>query len=103
MRHEYGHEVTGRGFARATHLTSIDIRNGRLNRDVAAKLVKQYEGKRPASLDIFLKYAGITEEEFNSILIKQAISPYKHDFSKIETGKPVHDMGHWELLNSIDE
>ena len=92
-----------RGFARVTHLTSIDIRNGRLSREEAAKLVKQYEGKRPASLDIFLKYAGITEEEFNSILIKQAISPYTHDFAKTETGKPVHDMGQWELLNSIDK
>src|SRR3989338_8924381 len=91
-----------RGYARATHLTSIDIRNNRLERLKALELIRQYEGKRPASLDIFLRYVGMTEEEFNEILAKHMISPYHHDFSKAETGKPLSDMDQWNLLNSIE-
>ncbi len=88
-----------RGFARVTHLTSIDIRNGRLNRNKAVELVKQFEGKRPASLDIFLKYVGLTEEEFNEIIIKHQISPYQHDFSKTKAGEPLPDMNQWHLVD----
>ena len=87
-----------RGFARVTHLTSIDIRNGRLTREEALKFVKQYEGKRPASLDVFLQYVGVSEEEFNETLTRQAISPYNHDFVKTPKGEPLADMQQWHLL-----
>ena len=40
-----------RGFARTTHLTSIDIRNGRKTREESIELVKDYDGRRPPSLD----------------------------------------------------
>jgi len=86
-----------RGFARVTHLTSIDIRNNRISRDEALALIEEYEGKRPASLDLFLEYIGISEQEFNDILVKQCISPYSHDFEKAEKGKPVADMPQWHL------
>ncbi len=88
-----------RGYARISHLTSIDIRNGRLSREKALELIKQYEGKRPASLDIFLRYIGITEDEFNRIMLKHQISPYKHDFSKTKHDKPLSDMGQWLFRN----
>ncbi|MCA9408446.1 MAG: N-acetyl sugar amidotransferase [Candidatus Omnitrophica bacterium] len=89
-----------RGYARVSHLTSIDIRNHRLKREEAEKLIKEYEGKRPASLDIFLKYVGITEKEFNDMLIKHAISPYNHDFENTQTGQPLKDMPEWTLAQT---
>lgn len=84
-----------RGYARVTHLTSIDIRNGRLTRKAAARLIEKYEGKRPRSLDFLLKILGISEKEFKKIAVAQAIPPYVHDFSKQKDDKPLWDMKLW--------
>ena len=84
-----------RGYARVTHLTSLDIRNGRMQRDTAKKLIEKYEGKRPASLDYILKIIGITEEEWRKMALSNAISPYKHDFSKEKNDEPLWDMEKW--------
>jgi N-acetyl sugar amidotransferase len=64
-----------RGFGRTTHLASIDIRNGRLTREEGELLVKQYDGKRPNSIEIFLKYVGITEKEFMDIVKPHVVEP----------------------------
>ena len=42
-----------RGFGRTAHLTSIDIRNKRMNRSTALELCKMYDGKKPKSLEIY--------------------------------------------------
>ncbi|HAA03410.1 MAG TPA: N-acetyl sugar amidotransferase, partial [Syntrophobacteraceae bacterium] len=72
-----------RGFGRTTHLVSIDIREGRKTREEGLKLIEQYDGKRPASLDLFLELVGLTEEEFLDIAMGQCVSPYKHDPSEV--------------------
>jgi N-acetyl sugar amidotransferase len=64
-----------RGFGRTTHLASIDIRNGRLTREEAEELVKQYDGKRPGSLDIFLRYLGLSEADFMAIVAEHTVAP----------------------------
>ncbi len=84
-----------RGYARTTHLTSIDIRNGRLTREEAVKLIERYEGKRPASLDYLLPILGITEAEWRTIALKQAIPPYKHDFANEKHDEPLPDTPLW--------
>ena len=84
-----------RGYARATHLTSIDIRNKRLTREEALKIVERYEGKRPASLDVFLRLLEITEEEFMEIISDHMVSPYKHDASKVTPGDKLWDQNTW--------
>lgn len=84
-----------RGYSRATHLTSIDIRNGRMTREDALKVIRQYEGKRPPSLDIFLDLLGITEDEFYEICIGHAVSPFEFDKSKVVHGKKTHDYDTW--------
>ncbi len=66
-----------RGFSRITHLTTLDIRHGRMSREEAMELIKKYEGKKPKSLEIFLEYLGITEDEFNEIVLKHVIPPAK--------------------------
>ena len=53
-----------RGFGRTAHLTSIDIRNNRLERDKAVELCKIYDGKKPKALELFLKVTNISENEF---------------------------------------
>jgi len=64
-----------RGFARITHLTTLDIRHGRMTREDAMEFIKKYEGTKPRSLEVFLEYVGITEEEFNEIVAKHLIPP----------------------------
>lgn len=66
-----------RGFGRTTHLTSIDIRNDRLTREDALALVDQYDGKRPASLDIFLDILDITEDDFMAAISKHVVAPHQ--------------------------
>ena len=84
-----------RGFARTTHLTSIDIRNGRLTREEAARLITEHEGQRPASLDVFLGYVGLTEQEFMDIALDQVVSPNVHEPDKVRHGTPLWDQPQW--------
>jgi N-acetyl sugar amidotransferase len=84
-----------RGFARATHLTSLDIRNNRLSRDEAKALIEQHEGRRPASLDVFLESLGISEDEFMAIALGHQVSPYAHDSSAVMRGDPLWDQPLW--------
>lgn len=85
-----------RGYARTTHVTSIDIRHGRLTREEARQLIERYEGKRPASLAYLLPILGIDESEWRRIALNQAVPPYAHDFSREERDEPLWDMGQWE-------
>ena len=84
-----------RGYARVSHLTSIDIRNGRLSREAAMEYVKQYEGRRPASLDVFMEYLDLTEAEFNDIAVSQIVYPNECDPAVLEKGKEVWDQKLW--------
>jgi N-acetyl sugar amidotransferase len=80
-----------RGYGRTTHLGSIDIRNGRLEREEGVAMMTEHDGNRPASLDRFLDYIGIDEDNFNEIAAAQAVAPYKHDFKNTKRGKPLPD------------
>lgn len=84
-----------RGFSRPTHLASLDIRNKRMTREQALELLTCYEGKRPPSLDLFLKFVGLSEEEFMEIAMKHAVSPYQHDPKKTSMGTKTHDFDQW--------
>ena len=85
-----------RGYARTTHLTSLDIRNGRLSREDAVELIMKFEGKRPASLDYLLKILDIDEKKWREIALSHSIPPYKHNFSNEENDTPLLDMKQWE-------
>ncbi len=85
-----------RGYARVSHLTSLDIRNHRLTREDAMKLVKEHEGKRPRTLDLFLKMIEMPEDEFMRIALSHSVSPYKHDPSKTVLAKKLHDLDEWD-------
>jgi len=85
-----------RGFGRTAHLASLDLRNGRLSPEKAREMILNHDGKRPASLDVFLKYVGLTESEFNEIAMTHVVAPHVHDPAKIATGKPLHDQLAWD-------
>ena len=84
-----------RGYGRVTQLTNFEIRQGRMSTEEAQKWIDQYEGKKPESLQVFLEYVGLTEEEFNNTVKKFVVPPYQPDFENIESAKPVFDMDKW--------
>lgn len=85
-----------RGFSRITHLTTLDIRHGRLTREKAMELIKQHEGKKPRSLEVFLEYLGITEEEFNNISLSHLIPPAKTiNPESLKVGEKLKDQDGW--------
>ncbi len=92
-----------RGYGRTAHLASLDIRNGRMTREDALALMGQFDGKRPASLDVFLKSIGMDEEEFLRIATSLAVAPWKPDLSRIERGKPLPDMNQWDQTIEVIE
>lgn len=91
-----------RGFGRTTHLTSIDIRNGRMDREQALELVKEYDGKRPGSLDIFLRYVGLTEGEFLDIMAPHAVPPHEmptaEQIATIRMNREPWDFEQWPQI-----
>lgn len=84
-----------KGFGRTAHLASIDIRNNRLSREQGLKLAKNYDGKRPASIDWFLETLGITQKEFMDIASKHAMPPYVFNPNEVKSGQKLWDQHLW--------
>jgi N-acetyl sugar amidotransferase len=84
-----------RGYSRPSHLVALDVRNGRLTKEEGDKLVREYEGRRPPSLDLFLEFVGLTEQEFLDIAIGHQVSPYVHDPYATRKGEKVPDFEQW--------
>lgn len=66
-----------RGFGRTAHLTSIDIRNGRIDRKTALDLCEKFDGKKPVVLKIFLKMLNLSEDEFMNIVSRHVVEPFE--------------------------
>lgn len=57
------------GYGRATDQLSFDIREGRVSRNQAIRIVGKYEGQLPTKyLQDFLNFVGCTREEFDATL-----------------------------------
>lgn len=84
-----------RGYGRVTQMTALDIRNGRMTKEEADRLIAEYEGKKPASLEVFLEYLKMTEAEFNEIVGKTVVPPFKPDFGCNACAKKTHDFHTW--------
>jgi N-acetyl sugar amidotransferase len=83
-----------RGYGRVTQMTALDLRNGRITMDRAKELIGTYEGRKPPSLQLFLDYLGLSEEEFNAIVAKTVVPPYQPDFNAPHAPK-THDFDKW--------
>lgn len=90
-----------RGYSRPSHLVSLDLRNKKISKTEANKLIKNYEGRRPPSLDIFLKLVGITENEFMQIALSHQVSPFKEKFKNVKKGKKTKDYSKWSKLGEM--
>lgn len=84
-----------RGYARVTQMTALDLRKGELDKSVADRLVQDNEGRRPPSLDLFLDYLGLSEPEFNAIVMKTVVAPHEPDFAAIKPAAKLHDYDTW--------
>jgi len=91
-----------RGMGRTNHLVNIDIRNGRLTREQGEAIQAQYDGKRPASLDEFLGYVKMDEEEFLDVAMQHQVTPWEFDPTKVEKGEKLPDQDSWNL-NPFEE
>lgn len=83
-----------RGYSRITQISAFHVRNGRMTTEQAAELIR-HEGKKPPSLQIFLEYMGLTEQEFNEIVQNTAVPPHEHDYSRTEQAAKTHDFDQW--------
>jgi N-acetyl sugar amidotransferase len=90
-----------RGYTRPTHLASIDIRHDRLAREEGLDMLTKYEGKKPASLEIFLEMVGLSETEFFQIAQSHTVSPWKMNVFEQELGTKLPDHDKWSSAGPL--
>jgi N-acetyl sugar amidotransferase len=84
-----------RGYTRPTALATIDIRHNRLSREEGLNMISEFEGKKPASLEIFLEMVGLTESEFFEIAQSHTVSPWRLNIFEQEAGEKLKDFDSW--------
>jgi len=84
-----------RGYSRVTQIVNFEIRGGRMDVSEGKKLIEKFDGNKPYSLELFLDYMGIDEEEFNRIITKQIVPPHDPDFENIPMGEKMGDFEEW--------
>lgn len=84
-----------RGYSRVTQLVNFEIRNGRMTTEEGRRLVEAYDARKPASLEVFLEYMGMTEDEFNQTVRKFVVPPWEPDFEKDLPVSRLADMDAW--------
>lgn len=89
-----------RGYSRVSHLMALELRNESVDKDTAKRLVSEFEGKKPASLEIFLNMLGITEQDFEDIIKEHRVDPWD-DRVLIQIGKKPHDYDYWQRKPSL--
>ena len=89
-----------RGYSRVSHLMALELRKGAINKEGAEKLTSEFEGKRPASLDLFLNMLGLSEEDFEGIIQKHRVDPWD-DRVMVQIGKKPHDFDSWQAKPAL--
>ena len=84
-----------RGYSRMTQINSLLVRNGNMSAERAKELNEKHDGAKPHSLEIFLEYMGLTEEEFNKIVQNMVIPPHKPNFNNNFISKKAWDFDNW--------
>lgn len=84
-----------RGYGRVSQMVAMDLRNNRISPEEAHELVDEFEGRKPHSLEIFLDYVGLTEEEFNEIVNRTAVAPHRPDFAVARWAPKPWDFDRW--------
>ena len=89
-----------RGYSRVTQLANFEIREGRMTTEEGQEWIDKYEGKKPQSLEIFLEYMGITEEEFNKTIKEFIVPPHDPKFEDLDLASEPHDIDEWYRENN---
>lgn len=84
-----------RGYSRISQLNAIKVRKGNMTPAEAQRINEELDGRKPESLEIFLEYVGLTENEFNEIVKSMTIPPYEHDFSSDIKSEKAWDYDMW--------
>ena len=92
-----------RGYSRPSHLVAIDIRHGRLTKEEGQVMIDEYEGRRPQSLDLFLEFIGMSEEEFIDIAMSHQVSPNVHKPENTLPGNKTDDYDEWNRKGAMDK
>lgn len=91
-----------RGVGRTNHLASIDIRHGRMTREEGARLEAEYDGRRPAALDVFLNVLDLKEEDFYKLVEPNVVAPHEmppvSDLMGRQPNKVPHDYKEWNRI-----
>ncbi len=95
-----------RGVGRTNHLASIDIRYGRLSREEGKSLEDEYDGRRPAALDIFLKAVDMSEDEFLDLARNHVVAPRElpsnEELKQNRTNRIPWDFDQWSKIVETD-
>jgi hypothetical protein len=84
-----------RGYSRPSHLVALDLRNEKIDINQAKEQIKLYEGKKPQSLNLFLEFIGLNEEEFYEVAMSHQISPFKFQKKVKENTIKTKDFDRW--------
>ena len=84
-----------RGYSRVSQINALNVRNNRTTPDEAKKINEKYDGRKPQSLDIFLEYVGLSEEEFNEFIDRTVIPPNKPNYQTNKIASKTWDFDQW--------
>lgn len=84
-----------RGYSRVSQMVALDLRNGRITKERGQELIDKYEGRKPPSLEIFLDYVGLDENEFNEIVSHTVVPPFQPNFGLNEWAPRTWDYERW--------
>ncbi len=89
-----------RGYSRVSQINALNVRHKRMTPDEAKIINEKFDGSKPPSLEVFLEYVGLTEEEFNQIVDKSIIPPNKPNYKTNEIAKKTWDFEQWYRENN---
>ena len=89
-----------RGYSRVSQINSLNVRNNRMTPEEAKKSNEKFDGRKPPSMEVFLEYVGLTEEEFNQIIDKTVIPPNKPNYKSNKIAKKTRDFDDWYRENN---
>lgn len=84
-----------RGYGRVSQMVALDLRNGRITKKRGQQLIDEFEGRTPPSLNLFLDYVGLNEDEFNEIVGRTVVPPHEPTFGGNEWAPKTWDFDRW--------
>lgn len=90
-----------RGYSRTTHLVAMDLRSGKLSKDEASRLIFDFEGQKPYSINMFLEMLDLNEDELEEIIKDQIIAPWDGKIP-VKIGPKPKDYEVWKNKLLVD-